>query len=364
MKVLYVIDQDIEGGNTSGIVHKVKSKISQWSEEGVDVELLSLYSFKLYDDELRLKDDKRSFLIKKHGRLYTLFRLIISTYLLSQFLKNNNYDLMYIRQRPYMPFTQRCFDMVRTVVEINTYDVGEYKSISKVMYHINNMTRDFYYKKAKGLLCVSRELEKIYRQKYSLPTVTIANGINTRKYRLKGRGNSRPQLAFIGSPGFDWHGIEKIELMARRIPEFDFHLIGVNGANKENVFFHNYCSLSKAQEIVSRADVGICSLSLHTKGMQEASPLKSRQYLAQGLPIIYAYKDTDMSGDEKFALRLENSPDNVEKNIDMIKAFVFGVAWDSEISMMARAFSENVLDSKIKEKQRILFFKRIIDELE
>lgn len=363
MRILYVIDQNIESGNTSGIIHKIKNKIDIWNQEGIHVELLSLYSFKLYNTNLEVIDESNSYKIKKHGRYYTLIRLLLSTFLLYRFLKKNDYDLMYIRQRPYMPFTQRCFRLVKTIIEINTYDVGEYKSISKIMYYINNWTRDRYYRQARGFLCVTEELEKIYTEKYKLPSLTIANGVSTKKYSIKNGNHERIQLVFVGSPGYDWHGIDKVELMASSMPEYDFHLVGMNGENKNNVFYHGYCSLEKTQEIVANADVGICSLSLHVKDMDEASPLKSRQYLAQGLPIIYAYKDTDLKGDEEFVLKLENHSKNIENDLARIKNFIKQVATDNDISKLARKFAQEVLDTNVKEQKRIKFLEKIKDSL-
>lgn len=38
--------------------------------------------------------------------------------------------------------------------------------------------------------------------------------------------------------------------------------------------------------------VCIGTLALHRKNMTEASPLKTREYLAHGFPVIIGYKDT------------------------------------------------------------------------
>lgn len=364
MKILYVIDQNIEQGKTSGIIHKIKNKIDVWTDEGVEVHLLSLYSFKLYDSNLVLIDDSMSYRIKKHGRYFTLMRMLYSTYLLFKFLSKNKYDLMYIRQRPYMPYTQRCFKLVKTVIEINTFDVGEYKAISKIMYIINNLTRDRFYRHARGFLCVTKELERIYSSKYHLPSLTIANGVDSSKYKIKNSSNKKPNLVFVGSPGYEWHGIDKVEYLAGKLKEFEFHLVGMDGENKDNVIYHGYCSLEKTKEIVGSCDIGICSLSLHVKDMNEASPLKSRQYLAQGLPIIYGYEDTDLKGDENFSLRIPNSEDNIKKSLDEIKKFIENVYDDESLSNEAKQFSLDVLDTSKKEKIRLEFLERIKDSLE
>lgn len=51
---------------------------------------------------------------------------------------------------------------------------------------------------------------------------------------------------------------------------------------------------------------------LQRKGiLLEAAPLKVREYLARGLPVIYNYKDTDIDSDmafmNKFCVKLEDN---------------------------------------------------------
>ena len=117
---------------------------------------------------------------------------------------------------------------------------------------------------------------------------------------------------------------------------------------------------NQVKKIVSKCDIGICSLSLHFNKMNEASPLKSRQYLAQGLPIIYAYNDTDFSGDEEFTLQIPNTLSNIEDKIDEIKKFIVKCHGNSELRLKAREFALNHLDVSIKEKKRIEFFKKVL----
>ena len=92
--------------------------------------------------------------------------------------------------------------------------------------------------------------------------------------------------------------------------------------------------------------------------MREASPLKTTEYLSCGLPIIYAYEDTDLQDIEKFALRMD------EDNIDLskIKVFVDSVFNNNNINILARKFAEENLDIRIKEQKRLEFFKEIMEE--
>jgi hypothetical protein len=56
--------------------------------------------------------------------------------------------------------------------------------------------------------------------------------------------------------------------------------------------------------------------------MQEACPLKTREYLAYGLPVVIGYKDTDFPRGEDFLLQLPNREDNVRQELPAIREFV------------------------------------------
>jgi len=89
--------------------------------------------------------------------------------------------------------------------------------------------------------------------------------------------------------------------------------------------------------------------------MEEASPLKVREYLAYGLPVIIGYKDTDFHEDVPFILRLPNSEDNIEANLSAIETFVH--RWRNQ-RVPREAIAH--LDIKVKESQRIAFFQKIL----
>ena len=60
--------------------------------------------------------------------------------------------------------------------------------------------------------------------------------------------------------------------------------------------------------------------------MREACPLKVREYLGYGLPVVVAYRDTDFSDVAPwFLLELPNAEDNAVAGVDRIRAFVDAV---------------------------------------
>lgn len=271
--------------------------------------------------------------------------------------KNLKFDIIYTRYLFFTPNFAKFLGVNKTVMEINSDDKKESKFRGKIWYYYNLLTRNLIYKKVSGFVCVSSELASEFKS-YNRPLCVMANGVSVAKYPLKTTQNSRPRLIFIGSSGQSWHGVDKIISMANALREYDFYMIGIDGDDTQNLKFLGKMSDEKASQIICGCDIGICTLSLYKKGMSEASPLKTRQYLACGLPIIYAYDDSDLSGDESFALKLANSPNNVD--LETIKEFVNRVFGDIKINDEVRKFALNHLDSEKKERDRVEFMKRLV----
>jgi hypothetical protein len=91
--------------------------------------------------------------------------------------------------------------------------------------------------------------------------------------------------------------------------------------------------------------------------MEEASPLKVREALAFGIPLILAYRDTDLEGlDADWLLRLPNTPDNISENVEAIKSFAYRMMG----RRVERALIESRIDQHAKEQERLAFFAEIL----
>ena len=357
MKILYLSDTELD--ITSGIAQKVLMQSNEWQKQGHDVTLLSLESLSFFSlNGERLTEVKNHF----QRRGWKIFvHLMWSTLRLNQLLKDKEFDVVYMRYRLYSPSLKHALKDAIQIVEINTDDVNEYRFSSKLLYGYNKLFRSLFLRDVDGFVCVSTELQQKIHQ-FLKPSVVIGNGINTELYEfVPSTKTKRPSLVFIGSPNQKWHGVEKIKVLAQKLKDFDFHIIGLDGNNRENLFFHGYLENHIAKRIVQNQDVGIGTLSLYENKMNEASPLKTRQYFAHGLPVIYAYDDTDIEQDISFLLHLPNTQKNIEVSIDMIQTFVLSIYKDNEIRYLSRNFAEMELDVKVKEKQRVEFFIRVLN---
>jgi hypothetical protein len=211
----------------------------------------------------------------------------------------------------------------------------------------------------RGIVAVSNELVD-ERIRQSIPVLVQGNGISLQEHpTLPSVQNEKPHLVFIAAAGAVWHGVDKILRLAEHFAEWRFDLVGELEAlipdAPSNVVVHGYLTSDKYEAILAQADVALGTLALHRKHMHEASPLKTREYLARGLPTIVAYQDTDFPVPVPYLLQLPNTADNVEISLHLIAEFVR--TWKSH---RVPQHSVSHIDVKHKECERVEFFKNII----
>jgi len=92
--------------------------------------------------------------------------------------------------------------------------------------------------------------------------------------------------------------------------------------------------------------------------MNEAAPLKIRDCLAHGLPVILPYIDTDLNElTSDVILKIPNTPDNIETHGQAIHDFAYRMR-GRRVSM---ALIAPLIDAREKEKQRLKFFQDMLD---
>ncbi len=357
MKIAYLIDYDLNAN--SGVIQKIKQQAFQWRQRGHRVYFVSPKTMSIYDADQNIIFQEK-LLAVKFGRVGTAINLLYNSYYAYKLFEKIEVDLIYMRYRLYMPFINNIFKSHKVVMEINSDDTLEYKLHSQLTNMYNKLTRALFLKNMDAFVSVSYELKKKFEY-LNKPIEVIANGIDTTEYHVvPGDTNKVPVLVFIGTPKQSWHGLDKIKMMAEYFKKYQFYIIGTNGEDSQNIQYFGYLSEEDSIKIINQCDIGIGTLSLYKKGLTEASPLKTRQYLACGLPLIYAYNDTDIPDDVEFGLKLENSEENLDYK--KIEKFVQGVFNNKSISLEAREFAEEILDYDKKEEVRLSFFRRVLDE--
>jgi hypothetical protein len=125
----------------------------------------------------------------------------------------------------------------------------------------------------------------------------------------------------------------------------------------ENIKIYGESPQSVYGPVLRNATIGIGTLALHRKNMEEACPLKTREYLANGLPVLIAYKDSDLSGKEEFVCQIPNREENITENLEKIGRFAKAM---KEFRINRDLIRH--IDSKVKERERLKYFLHIVND--
>lgn len=312
----------------SGVWKKIQSQVAAWNAMGHESRLFMHTSQHEPQSDLI---EAEYFFYSTSTKFKTEINRIIAMRQMISAIRAYRPDAIYLRYSIYVYPAHLLMDIAPVVEEINTNDLTQHEGLGRVYSMYNRLTRGIFLRNIRGLVTVSRELAvspafAVYRK----PTRVIANGINLNKFpQLPAPTNHIPRLVFIGSPGYPWHGVDKLLTLASLIPDIQLDIIGYSELPgfeplPENITLHGYLALQEYQNVLTSADVAISSLALHRVQLEEASPLKSRECLAFGLPLVVAYIDTDLDGlDCAFLLRIPNKEDNIQTHARQIRDFAY-----------------------------------------
>lgn len=333
-----------------GVSRKVDAQIGAWRALGHEVEVFCLTRDRPGEPVLR-------------GRLYrwssTLGRLAASTRL-ARDARGWRPDLVYVRQDLWAPPVLLLVRRLRSVVEVNGYDETRQRRRRRVVRALRRLGYAVLLRAADGFVVVTPALERRFAH-YGKAIEVVTNGVDLAGIEPAApAANGRPRLVFVGSPGQEWQGTDKLVRLAGLLPEVDVDVVGVDaallGAVPANVTVHGWLDRDGYAGLLAGADVGVGPLALHRKRLEEAAALKVREYLGYGLPVLLAGDDGDFVGDEPwYLLRLPNAEDNVETRVEEIRAFVARVAG----RRVPRAEVADRIDANVKERRRVDFFARV-----
>ena len=346
---------------SSSVGKKIDNQIRIWKNLGHSVQFFS-HLHTPHTNE-KLVEGQRFYYQNDKGLLSNEWNRITAAKRLLESVRIYQPDVVYLRWGMFVFPMKKVFKIAPTIIEVNTNDYEEHKLLGFPRNQYNQVTRSILLGNAAGHVFTSKELAKdAVFTKFNKPYTVITNGIdleNTPFYPAP--NNAPPHLIFIGTPGMAWHGVEKLVLFAQRFPDIIIDIVGYKFINSisnipSNMVFHGYQRGNKYEKLLSSADAAIGTLSLHLKGMQEASPLKIRDCAARGIPCILPYKDTDLYDlDCRELLNIPNTPDNITTHGVGIRDFTKKMRG----KRLQRSSVENRIESVQKEKMRVDFFNSI-----
>ncbi|MDO9300166.1 MAG: glycosyltransferase family 4 protein [Anaerolineales bacterium] len=345
----------------SGVGKKIQSQIAAWNTMGHEARLFMHTSQHEPQSELIEAD---TFFYTAAGKIKTEINRIKAMTRMIAAIRNFRPDLIYLRYGIYVYPAHLLMDIAPVVEEINTNDLTQHEELGGIYSLYNRLTRGIFLRNIRGLVTVSRELAVSPAfASYRKPTRIIANGVDLKSFTpLPPTSNKIPRLVFIGSPGCLWHGVDKLIMLAKLIPDVHLDIVGYSELPEheplpENIALHGYLGMQAYQNVLASADVAISSLALHRVQLEEASPLKSRECLAFGLPLIVAYIDTDLDPQScNFLLKIPNKEDNIQTHYQAIRNFAYQIQG-------SRVDRNQIikLDQANKEIDRVRFFSELLN---
>lgn len=161
----------------------------------------------------------------------------------------------------------------------------------------------------------------------------------------------------------DWHGYDRVLKALDKVRSMDlgydieFTLIGDGHALKRlenlklelklnNVKFTGMLDGIALDKEMEDKHIGVSSLGLYRKGLNEASSLKTREYMARGLPVIDSGIDPDFSKCDLYRYTVPNT-NEFKSLVDLLASFEHK---DIPSSLEVRKFAEQNLsiDAKLK----------------
>lgn len=362
MKILYIVDGSIS--KETGVLTKIKNTVSCWASKKHEVFLLEYPTGALFNNKLKIINKPK---YEDRPPNYRVMWLSISRQRAKNLETAIGYlkpDLVYTREIIWTPSLRKALLPTKYIIEVNSIAINEISQRSKLAALYWRYASKQFFKDSCAIVSVTKEL-KDQLPIGNKPSIVIGNGVKINEYndsidkeRNKKKG---PGILFVGSPNQLWHGVDKIVAFAENNKNIDLHIVGIDGFDQENIKYHGYQNNEYINKLFSQVHVGISTLALHRKGMQEACPLKSRLYLERGLPIIIAYKDPDINTTHPPMLNISNTEDNVKDNEKLISEYIFRSFHNDSYRKKAREYSEKYLSNEKKEEERLMFFDRIIN---
>ena len=299
---------------------------------------------------------------ERHGGARAVPGSVLATVRMRRAVTAFDPDVLYVRYGLYVPGLRRLQGRFPSVVELNANNRAEAARMGGGPRRaLNEAAWRSLLAGAAGIVCVAHEIARAAAPA-GRPLRVIANGIDLDEVRpLPPSTGHRPLLAFLAGTPQPWHGVDKILALAAAMPDCDVALVGVDAAAlpapaPANVEVHAPTSRDGYAQILARADAGIGSLAMHRAGLGEGSPLKVREYLAHGLPVVLGFEDTDFLGANPwYLLRLPNTEHNVTGGVDRIRAFVERVRG----RRVAREEIAPAIGAQAKEAERLAFMREV-----
>ena len=359
MRIDYVVYGDAY--RIDGVTKKIRAQVSHWEGAGHDVRVVFV-SYAPEDPDAQQALASEVFTFSGRGERVT------ATIAAARAVRSRRPDVIYMRYDFFSPPVTPMVWPVPVVVEINTDDRKEYVLYGRAIRLYNVAHRALTIPLAAGFVCVTRELMLgLGAHADGTPVAVIANGVDTDdlapdpRSQVREAGPTRFVMLIGASPPPIWNGVDRVRELALALPEAQFDLIGIGNdldavGFPPNVTTHPRLALDAYRPLLDRATAALGPLALYRKGLDEACPLKVREYLLHGLPVLTSHRDTDFLDEKPWYIhRIPNHDAPLAEEAEGIRAWLSSVQTRRVPAAVADRLSVDA-----KEKNRLAFFEHVI----
>ena len=288
-----------------------------------------------------------------------------------------------IASRPLVKFLRTCG--LPVFFEHNTKEIDELRLKAKQSFSCRRAyTRELRFGRgarlqASGLIAVTPEIAEHERQRAgtsNIPTQIITNGVDTRRMPIRNApcfdGKELRLIMLCSSPSA-WHGEDRLirgmahyqgcmdvrHLLVCEYLETTKHMVKELSV-QHCVQFHPPVGGRDLSKLIDGCHIAVAPLAIHRKGLSQATPLKTREYLARGIPFIYGYYDPDLEKHQamkQFACHVPLSEEPID--VGSLVDFFRSVCSDARHPTDMRAMAEDLIDSRRKAEELLAFVRSL-----
>lgn len=256
-------------------------------------------------------------------------------------------DYCYVRRFIFEPAVARMLRLlhdsgIKTIVEIPTYPYHKEMLVQNTLKSRMLVTMDDHFaKKSAPSIDLFCPMGKEVKTLYGRPALNIENGIDVSDIRLRVPIYREKEYHIaalaVMSP---WHGYDRLirgladyYAVPNREDRIYLHLIGTGNVLKEwrqlaenlrlmeYVLFEGKMDNEQMNEAFDHYDIGAASLARYRSGLSVVYELKTREYMARGLPFLYAAEDHAIGQFGKYSLKVPNddSPISMDRILEFMK---------------------------------------------
>ena len=327
MKILYLSTWDFTNEMSDGVCKKIKAQISVFEKKGYRVDFIYLK-----DGKIVFREDGIENIIGKVG----IIKKTPAYIRMYNILKKKKYDWVYNRYGMMDTFYFRVLKCLnrngaKILIEIPTYPYDEEKQ-GGLLYHLFFAWDRSYRRRLKNvadrIITYSKDSHI-----FDIPAIQVMNGIDLSHVEVaksdeKSEDVIRLMIVAYMQP---YHGYERLlkglknyyDGLGKRNIQCHFVGDGPERAVYEKLAaqydllnhttFYGALNGEALNQIFDMCDIGVCSLGGYKKGLFLSSELKSREFLAKGLPIITGVDiDVLINADMPCYLQFSNDASDID----------------------------------------------------